>query len=204
MPTPGRHGVHTPSARLQVGALRGVPERVSRAVRVLDVAPDDQLLEIGCGRGVAVSVIGAALRGGRIVAIDRSATMVRLARERNAEHVAAGRAEFQVTALENASLPFQRFDKVFAINVNLFWAGDGSLGHEVVRRALKPSGALYLFCEAPTAARADAVIQRAAAFLGEHGFAPRVAAAVATGAAAFGYVIARPVTVRQRRGRPPS
>ena len=40
-------------------AANTVPERVAWAVEMLDIAPDDRLLEIGCGAGQAVSLICA-------------------------------------------------------------------------------------------------------------------------------------------------
>ncbi|MEK8108935.1 methyltransferase domain-containing protein [Micromonospora sp. M12] len=49
------------------------------AVETMAVAPDDQVLEIGCGRGAAVSLVADQLTTGRIVAIDRAATMVKMA-----------------------------------------------------------------------------------------------------------------------------
>jgi hypothetical protein len=42
--------------------------------------------------------------GGKILAIDRSATMVRLATQRNADNIAAGKAVFRATALSAAGL----------------------------------------------------------------------------------------------------
>lgn len=147
-----------------------VPERVAWAVAALDVQPDDQLLEIGCGRGSAVREVCQRLGNGRITAIDRSATMVRLARERNADHVAAGRAVFQTAALDRADLPAGQFDKVFAINVNLFWVRSAIKDLEVVRRALRPYGVLYLFYEPPCPSRVPPVAERVASFLGDQGF----------------------------------
>lgn len=148
-----------------------VPGRVTWAVSALDVQPDDQLLEIGCGRGSAVREVCQRLATGRIVAIDRSATMVRMARERNAEHVAAGRAAFQAVALDQADLPAGAFDKAFAINVNLFWVRSAIRDLEVVRRALTPDGRLFLFYEPPTPSRASAVAERVVRFLTDQGFA---------------------------------
>ena len=124
--------------------------RVRWAVETLDPRPDELLLEIGCGPGVAVGAVCQRLAGGRIVAIDRSATAIGRAGRRNAEHVAAGRAVLRVAALEElepADLlgEGERFDKVFAMNVNLFWVRSPRRELDLVRRLLRPGGALYLF-----------------------------------------------------------
>ena len=59
---------------------------------MLDVQPDDVVLEIGCGGGVAVALICDRLADGHILAVDRSATMIVRAQRRNSDCVAAGRA----------------------------------------------------------------------------------------------------------------
>jgi hypothetical protein len=41
--------------------------------------------------------------------------------------------------------------------VNLFWVRSASSEINLVRRALKPEGTLYLFHQPPTAARAQAI-----------------------------------------------
>jgi trans-aconitate methyltransferase len=53
-----------------------VPPRLLWAVERLSVEPDDHLLEIGCGGGVAGFLICQRLGEGRIMAIDRSPVMV--------------------------------------------------------------------------------------------------------------------------------
>jgi SAM-dependent methyltransferase len=39
----------------------------------------------------------------------------------------------------------ERFDKVFAMNVNLFWVRSPGRELDLIRRLLRPGGALYLF-----------------------------------------------------------
>ncbi|SEG56080.1 Methyltransferase domain-containing protein [Thermomonospora echinospora] len=131
-----------------------VPERLTWAVETLEVRPGDRLLEIGCGRGVAVALVCPRLDGGHITAIDRSATAIEAAVRRNAEHVAAGRAAFEHIDLETADLDDRCFDKIFAVNVNHFWVRDPATELDRLVRVLNPGGALYLFYEPPSAAKA--------------------------------------------------
>jgi SAM-dependent methyltransferase len=105
------------------------------------------LLEIGPGPGVAAALIGEQLEDGRLVAIDRSAVAVRRALDRNRAHVAAGKVEVRRASLEDFDGSGGPFDKVFAINVNLFWVRDATAELERIARLLAPGGALYLFYE---------------------------------------------------------
>ena len=94
--------------------------RLERLVERLALRPGDRVLEIGCGHGVAATLVCARLGGGRYTAVDRSPKMIVAARRRNAEHVAAGRAEFLVMDLEALDLGERRFDVIFAARVGLF------------------------------------------------------------------------------------
>jgi ubiquinone/menaquinone biosynthesis C-methylase UbiE len=117
-------------------------------VATLSVEPADRLLEVGCGHGVAVSLVCERLADGRITAIDRSRKMIDMATRRNREHVDSGRAVFQAVPLEQADLGDERFDKVFASHVALFWRQPAK-ALPIVRRLLAPRGALYLFNQTP-------------------------------------------------------
>jgi ubiquinone/menaquinone biosynthesis C-methylase UbiE len=97
-----------------------VSERLRRVVDRLDLRPGDRVLEIGCGHGVAATLVCERLDGGRLTAIDRSPKMIEAAARRNAAYVEAGTAEFLVAALEELELGDRRFDKVFAVRVGLF------------------------------------------------------------------------------------
>jgi SAM-dependent methyltransferase len=122
-------------------------ERLVWAVDALGVEPDDRVLEVGCGHGVAATLVCERLDGGRLTAIDRSAKMIDMATRRNEEHVAAGRAVFETVALERADFGDERFDKVFGVHVAALWRSAEAL--EVVRRHLVPGGGLYVINQAP-------------------------------------------------------
>src|ERR687897_131867 len=77
-------------------------ERFVWAVDTLALDPADRVLEVGCGHGVAVSLVCERLTSGRITAIDRSKKMIEMAARRNREHVAGGKAVLKTAALEKA------------------------------------------------------------------------------------------------------
>ena len=78
-------------------------ERFVWAVDTLALDPADRVLEVGCGHGVAVSLVCERLTSGRITAIDRSKKMIEMAARRNREHVAGGKAVLKTAALEKAA-----------------------------------------------------------------------------------------------------
>lgn len=126
-------------------------ERIVWAVEVLDVAADDRLLEVGCGHGVAVSLVCERLGGGRITAVDRSQKMIEAARKRNAS--CGDSARFITATVEDADLGDETYDKAFAIHVAALHKPGKPL--EVVRQRLVGGGRFYLFSSAPGWKRAQ-------------------------------------------------
>jgi SAM-dependent methyltransferase len=120
-------------------------ERIAWAVDVLDVAPDDRVLEVGCGHGTAVSLVCERLDGGHITAVDRSPKMIAAARKRNRPH--AAKARFITANIEDADLGDESYDKVFAVHVAPLHRPGRAL--DVVRERLVPGGRFYLFSQAP-------------------------------------------------------
>jgi len=123
-------------------------QRLRAIVGELDVQPGDRVLEIGCGHGVAASLVCERLDGGRLTAVDRSAKMIEAARRRNAAHVEAGKAEFLQATLEDLDLGERRFDKILAVRVGLFHS-EPERAHAIVERWLAPGGTVLAFFDPP-------------------------------------------------------
>jgi ubiquinone/menaquinone biosynthesis C-methylase UbiE len=127
-------------------------ERLAAIVDELDLGPDDRVLEIGCGHGVAATMVCERLDGGRLTAIDRSAKMIEAAVRRNAAHVAAGKAEFLVADLENVDLGDRSFDVIFAVRVGLFHR-EPERANALVRPWLASGGRVLSFFDPPARRR---------------------------------------------------
>lgn len=112
------------------------------------VRPDDRVLEIGCGHGVAVAYIGAQLVSGHLLALDRSAKMIAAAKRRNRALIAAGRVELVTIDFERFDPGPRRFDKILAVRVRAL-RGEGSSSRRMVERWLAPRGKLVVVYDEP-------------------------------------------------------
>jgi SAM-dependent methyltransferase len=149
-------------------ATPAIPKRIRWAIDNLAIRPGDRILEIGVGRGVAAALVCERLRTGRFVGLDRSGIAVGASQEANRTHVESGTARFVKSALADAKLD-GRFDKIFAINVNVFWLGpEKELA--VIRRLLTPGGHVYLFYEPPAWCQIPGAAKRCCRHLEAGGF----------------------------------
>lgn len=111
----------------------------------------------GCWRSAAGTVsrrplVCDWLDGGRLTAIDRSATMIDAARRRNAAYVEQGMAEFLVGSLEEIDLGERRFDLILAVRVGLFHR-DPDRARRLASTWLVPEGRILVFYDPPSPRR---------------------------------------------------
>ena len=151
-------------------AMQTIPPRIRWAVELMDVQPNDQVLEIGCGPGAAAELICSRLQTGKLFAIDRSESGVDRTRKRNQEHVDAGRLVVRQIDLATLRVPVKRLNKVFAFNVNLFWVRDAADEVALLHERLMPGGAAYLFWEARNPELVPTIVKKASAALQDAGF----------------------------------
>jgi ubiquinone/menaquinone biosynthesis C-methylase UbiE len=114
-----------------------------RTVELLDIRPDDRVLEVGFGPGLAVARAAELATAGKVVGIDHSELMLRQASRRNAEAMRAGRVELLLGSANALPRFDESFDKVLAVNVFMFWKDPVSV-LAGLRHAMKPGGVIAL------------------------------------------------------------
>lgn len=139
-------------------------------VELLPFAPSDRILEVGCGHGVALGLVGARLTGGTVTGVDRSAKMTAAAAKRNAAMIEAGRVRVRTASLHELDDAAGSFDLVYALNVASFW-NEPARDLGATRRLFAPGGALCLSVQLPPFAKGGATwLADTTATLAAHGF----------------------------------
>ncbi len=139
------------------------------ALERLDPAPDEVLLEAGCGHGILLGLIAARLVRGHITGLDRSAKMIAASAKRNADLLAGGRIRLVQGRLEAPPLDGERFDRVIAARVNAFWLDPAPVLNATADH-LRPGGTLELFFDPPDARKLPELARRLEAVVSAHGF----------------------------------
>lgn len=112
-------------------------------MNLLEIQPTDIVLEVGFGAGQGIKLAAEKASDGRVIGIDLSEMMVRVATRRNAQAVKAGRVALSQGNM--TALPFedQYFDKVMTIHTFYFWSEPAQALRELYR-VLKPGGRLVI------------------------------------------------------------
>lgn len=152
-----------------------MPERIRWAVAGIGLPPGARVLEVGCGRGVAVALISERLVDGSVTGVDRSAHAVAQASARNAAAVRAGRVVIREASLADLDPAAGRFHRVLAVNVNAFWLERAAQALEQAVHLVAPGGSLHLVFESPSPAQADRVGDRIRTVTGSVGLGITIA-----------------------------
>ena len=112
-------------------------------VELLDVGPDDRVVDVGCGPGLAVEAAAARARRGFVAGVDASPLMVAQASRRNRAAIREGRVEIRRGGAAALSYPDARFTRAASLNSLQFWP-EAERGLRELHRVLEPGGRLAL------------------------------------------------------------
>ena len=150
--------------------LQTIPPRIRWAVEMMDIQPNDSVLEIGCGPGHGAELICEKLETGKLFAIDRSESGVDRTKRRCARFLESGRLTVRQIDLATLRVPVKRLNKVFAFNVNLFWVRECADEVALLHDRVLPGGAVYLFYEAKMPELVPNIVSKASEALTSAGF----------------------------------
>jgi ubiquinone/menaquinone biosynthesis C-methylase UbiE len=132
-----------------LGRLGGViMARVNRdaaaqVIELLDVRPDDKVLEIGFGPGVGIQLLLHRFPTVTVAGVDQSQEMVGQAMARNADALRTRRADLRYGSVDRLPFEDETFDKVLAVNSMQVWP-DAQRGLQEIRRVVKKGGTVAL------------------------------------------------------------
>jgi cyclopropane fatty-acyl-phospholipid synthase-like methyltransferase len=128
-----------------------VPDRLTWAVEHLDVEPHHNVLEVGGAPGTAAALICDRLTSGWLLEVDRSERGAARIEHNNRDCVASGTLEVRTSSLADLDgVGDRRFDRVLAVNVNVFWTSPAQRECDVLARLLKSNGKAMLAYSAPS------------------------------------------------------
>ena len=110
---------------------------------LLDIEPEDRILEIGFGPGISTKIAAEKATKGFVAGIDHSETMVRAAKKLNASYIKAGKMEISSGSVACISYPEDSFDKALSLHSIYFWPSPIE-GLQELRRVLKVNGILAI------------------------------------------------------------
>ena len=131
----------------------------------LRIQENDHVLDIGCGCGMAVKMIGDIVTQGDVVGIDYSPVMLRQAARRN--RLAIKKSKTRICHGNVSMLPFldESFNKVCSIETFYFWP-DPPKNLQEVKRVMKPGGTIAISMDISKEGENDSEILNKAKRLG--------------------------------------
>jgi ubiquinone/menaquinone biosynthesis C-methylase UbiE len=127
----------------------------------------DRVLDVGCGGGRTIQKLAGMAPDGHISGLDYAAASVDVARQTNADTIAAGRVSVEQGSV--AALPFSdgAFDIVTAVETHYYWP-DLEHGMREIVRVLRPGGIFVLIAETVKDRQPNPLYRVAMPLLGAH------------------------------------
>ena len=110
---------------------------------LLELRPNDKVLEVGFGHGKTISKGCALIKNGTFAGIDISKTMLSVAENYNKRLIEKGRVELKLAGVDNIPYKDNYFDKVLTVHTIYFWK-DPSKSINELHRVMKPGGRLVI------------------------------------------------------------
>jgi cyclopropane fatty-acyl-phospholipid synthase-like methyltransferase len=130
-------------------------DRIRWTISLLNIKPDDRLLEIGFGPGLAIELASKIASEGFVAGIDHSEVMLRQASKRNARAIREGKVALHLGSAADLPKFNEPFDKIFAINSVHFWNGPVDCLKEL-RKMLTPGGLMAVTLQPRSRSATDA------------------------------------------------
>jgi SAM-dependent methyltransferase len=106
---------------------------------LMEVQPDDEVLEVGFGNGANIGLLAERASKGRVAGVEISKTAIEMASQSNARAISEGRVKLHQA--EGGALPFDvgAFDKACTV-ATMYVIADPSAVFKEMLRVLKPGG----------------------------------------------------------------
>ena len=126
-----------------------ISARLAEIIEALPLRQGMRVLEIGCGPGGTARAVLERIGNGHVLAIDRSAKAIALARASSAAELATGRLEFRQVAVEDLVLEQgeQPYELALAVRVGALDGRHPEAGRvavERIRTVLAKNGRLFI------------------------------------------------------------
>ena len=111
-------------------------------IGLMDLEPQSKVLDVGCGTGHAVLLLGTIVSEGRACGVDISTQMIAQARDKVSESL-KGRVEFVQASAEDIPYPSDQFDHIMCTN-SFHHYPDPIQALAEMHRLLKPGGQVVI------------------------------------------------------------
>ncbi|MBI4443261.1 MAG: class I SAM-dependent methyltransferase [Acidobacteria bacterium] len=113
------------------------------ALELMELQPNDQVLEIGFGHGRTLGKAARIAQHGCVAGVEPSEAMLKVAGRRNRNFIAEGRVELKQGDTQKIPYEDRRFDKVYSVHTLYFWR-DPVKDLQEIRRVMKEGGRFVL------------------------------------------------------------